>query len=87
MPQKIASLFHAFRDAMPQKKGLTAHKLQLNMRYMIQLRNDMPQTTSRGVAPLNPQPRWPGGYLTVLQNWLKELKTQLNLLIYKITLL
>jgi hypothetical protein len=27
----------------------------------------MPQTTRRGVAPLNPQPRWPGGYLTVLR--------------------
>jgi hypothetical protein len=27
----------------------------------------MPQTTRRGVAPLNPQPRWPEGYLTVLR--------------------
>jgi hypothetical protein len=27
----------------------------------------MPQTTRRGVAPLNPQPRWPGGYITVLR--------------------
>ena len=27
----------------------------------------MPQTTHRGVAPLNPQPRWPEGYLTVLR--------------------
>lgn len=25
----------------------------------------MPQTTRRGVAPLNPRPRWPEGYLTV----------------------
>ncbi len=24
----------------------------------------MPQTTRRGVAPLNPQPRWPGGYIS-----------------------
>ena len=27
----------------------------------------MPQTTRRGVAPLNLQPRWPEGYLTVLR--------------------
>lgn len=27
----------------------------------------MPQTTRRGVAPLNPQPRWPEGYLPVLR--------------------
>ena len=27
----------------------------------------MPQTTRRGVAPLNPQPRRPEGYLTVLR--------------------
>ncbi len=27
----------------------------------------MPQTTRRGVAPLNPQPRWPGGYIAVLR--------------------
>ncbi len=27
----------------------------------------MPQTTRRGVAPLDPQPRWPGGYITVLR--------------------
>jgi len=27
----------------------------------------MPQTTPRGVAPLNPQPRWPGGYIAVLR--------------------
>jgi len=27
----------------------------------------MPQTTRRGVAPLNPQPRWPEGYIAVLR--------------------
>jgi len=27
----------------------------------------MPQTTRRGVAPLNLQPRWPEGFLTVLR--------------------
>ena len=27
----------------------------------------MPQTTRRGVAPLNPQPRWPGWYIAVLR--------------------
>ncbi|MBI5605238.1 MAG: phage integrase N-terminal SAM-like domain-containing protein [Deltaproteobacteria bacterium] len=27
----------------------------------------MPQTTRRGVAPLNPQPRWPDGYIAVLR--------------------
>ncbi len=27
----------------------------------------MPQTTHRAVAPLNPQPRWPEGHLTVLR--------------------
>ena len=38
------------------------------MRPMIQFRGaDMPQTTRRGVAPLNPQPRWPEGYITRLR--------------------
>jgi len=27
----------------------------------------MPQSTRRGVAPLNTQPRWPGGYIAVLR--------------------
>ena len=27
----------------------------------------MPQTPRRGVVPLNPQPRWPGGYIAVLR--------------------
>jgi len=27
----------------------------------------MPQTTRRGVAPLNLHPRWPEGYLAVLR--------------------
>ena len=27
----------------------------------------MPQTTRRGVAPLNPQPRWPEGYIAVMR--------------------
>jgi hypothetical protein len=27
----------------------------------------MPQTTRRGVAPLNPQPRWPEGYIALLR--------------------
>jgi len=27
----------------------------------------MPQTTRRGVAPLNSQPRWPEGYIAVLR--------------------
>jgi len=27
----------------------------------------MLQPTRRGVAPLNPQPRWPGGYIAVLR--------------------
>jgi hypothetical protein len=27
----------------------------------------MPRTNRRGVAPLNPEPRWPEGYLTVLR--------------------
>ena len=27
----------------------------------------MPQTTRQRVAPLNPQPRWPGGYIAVLR--------------------
>lgn len=27
----------------------------------------MPQTTRRGVAPLNPAPQWPGGYISVLR--------------------
>jgi site-specific recombinase XerD len=32
----------------------------------------MLQTTRRGVAPLNPQPRWPGGYIAVLREAVRQ---------------
>jgi len=35
----------------------------------------MPQTTRRGVVPLNPQPRWSEGYLTVLREAGAQKKT------------
>ena len=49
----------------------------------------MPQTTQRGVAPLNPQPLWPGEYNTVLPEAGAQGKTlpYLNLLIHKINFL
>ena len=40
----------------------------------------MPQTTRRGVAPLNPQPRWPGGYIAVLREVGQDLRTVQELL-------
>ncbi|MBI5604173.1 MAG: hypothetical protein HY879_12550 [Deltaproteobacteria bacterium] len=49
----------------------------------------MPQTHRRGVAPLDPQPRWPDGYIAVLREAGAQEKTlpYLNLLIYKINFL
>lgn len=35
----------------------------------------MPQTIRRGVAPLKPQPRWPGGYIAVLREAEAQEKT------------
>jgi integrase len=40
----------------------------------------MPQTTRRGVAPLNPQPRWPGGYIAVLLEAGQDIRTVQELL-------
>jgi hypothetical protein len=37
------------------------------MMHMIQLGEGCYASTRQGVAPLNPQPRWPEGYLTVLR--------------------